>query len=468
MPAKKIGIQYDFQKYEILNVRVQNLSSAPSSPVTGQQYYDTTLGKFGVWNGATWDYMGTSTASGDVSSNTAASVDGEVAVFSGTGGKTIKRATGSGLAKLTSGVLSTATSGTDYAPATSGTSILKGNGSGGFSSATSGTDYSAGTSALATGILKSTTSTGVLSIAVANDFPTLNQNTTGTASNLSGTPALPNGTTATTQTQGDNSTKLATTAYADAAVAAVLGANDAMVYKGVIDASANPNYPAASAGHAYKISVAGKIGGASGPNVEVGDLVIATADGLSAGNHATVGGSWTIIQSNIDGAVTGPASSTSGNLATFSGTTGKVLSDSGKAVPSGTIVGTSDSQALTNKDLTGTGNTFPTFNQNTTGTASNVTGTVAIANGGTGQTTALAARTALGAVGKYTGTIGNGSATSIAVTHGLGSQYVTAQVFDATSNALIECDVTLTSSTQTTFDFAVAPTTNQYRVVITG
>lgn len=36
-------------------------------------------------------------------------------------------------------------------------------------------------SALATGILKSTTTTGVLSIAVAGDFPTLNQNTTGTA-----------------------------------------------------------------------------------------------------------------------------------------------------------------------------------------------------------------------------------------------------------------------------------------------
>lgn len=47
-------------------------------------------------------------------------------------------------------------------------------------------------------------------------IPTLNQNTTGTAANLSGTPALPNGTTATTQTAGDNSTKLATTAYADA------------------------------------------------------------------------------------------------------------------------------------------------------------------------------------------------------------------------------------------------------------
>ena len=52
-----------------------------------------------------------------------------------------------GLAKLTSGVVSTATSGTDYAPATSGTAILYGNGSGGFSSVTigSGVSFAGGT-----------------------------------------------------------------------------------------------------------------------------------------------------------------------------------------------------------------------------------------------------------------------------------------------------------------------------------
>jgi len=44
-------------------------------------------------------------------------------------------------------------------------------------------------------------------------WPTFNQNTSGTAANLSGTPALPNGTTATTQTLGDNTTKIATDAF---------------------------------------------------------------------------------------------------------------------------------------------------------------------------------------------------------------------------------------------------------------
>ena len=41
--------------------------------------------------------------------------------------------------------------------------------------------------ALSTGILKNTTTTGVPSIAIAADFPTLNQNTTGTAANITDT-----------------------------------------------------------------------------------------------------------------------------------------------------------------------------------------------------------------------------------------------------------------------------------------
>lgn len=49
-----------------------------------------------------------------VASTTSTSVDSEVALFSGTDGKTIKRATGTGIAKITSGILGTAAAGVDY------------------------------------------------------------------------------------------------------------------------------------------------------------------------------------------------------------------------------------------------------------------------------------------------------------------------------------------------------------------
>lgn len=111
-----------------------------------------------------------------------------------------------------------------------------------------------------------------------------------------------------------NNHALTTKAYVDG----LLAANDAMLFKGVIDASGNPNYPAATRGDTYKFSPGGKIGGASGKEVEVGDMMICHAETSAAGTHATVGGNWGIIQSNIVGAVTtAETSSSSGDLALF-------------------------------------------------------------------------------------------------------------------------------------------------------
>jgi len=64
------------------------------------------------------------------------------------------------------------------------------------------------------------------------------------------------------------------------------------------------------------------------------------------------------------------------------------------------IAGSMATQNASNVDITGgTIGSGVTFNGNITGTAANVTGTVAIANGGTGATTAVNARTNLSAAG---------------------------------------------------------------------
>jgi hypothetical protein len=63
---------------------------------------------------------------GDFSSNTATSVDSEVMLFSGTAGKTGKRATGTGLATLASGVLGTVTAPSGAVVGTTDTQTLTG------------------------------------------------------------------------------------------------------------------------------------------------------------------------------------------------------------------------------------------------------------------------------------------------------------------------------------------------------
>lgn len=120
--------------------------------------------------------------SGDVN-GPASSVASEIALFDGTTGKLIKRATTTGIIKATSGVIAAAVSGTDYAPATSGSAILKGNGAGGFSSAVASTDYAPATSG--TAILKGNGSGG-FSAAVANTDYVGTARNVGTSTGLSG------------------------------------------------------------------------------------------------------------------------------------------------------------------------------------------------------------------------------------------------------------------------------------------
>lgn len=91
-------------------------------------------------------------------------------------------------------------------------------------------------------------------------------------------------------------TQLAVKAYVDAAVTGLLD------YKGNIACDANPNYPTALKGDSYVVSAAGKIGGASGINVAVGDFVVASADN-AGGTQASVGASWFVLERNLEGAL---------------------------------------------------------------------------------------------------------------------------------------------------------------------
>ena len=81
-------------------------------------------------------------------------------------------------------------------------------------------------------------------------------------------------------------------------------------------------------------------------------LTLPQNDGTASGQVLTTDGAGVLSWSTpATGDVTGPGSSTSGNIVTFSGTSGKIIQDSGKATPTGVIVGTTDTQTLTAKRI---------------------------------------------------------------------------------------------------------------------
>jgi hypothetical protein len=142
---------------------------------------------------------------------------------------------------------------------------------------------------------------------------------------FTGIPAAP------TPSTSDNSTTLATTAFVKNAITAI---GSTLVFISTIDCSTSPNYPAATIGNLFVVSVAGKIGGASGISVEAGDQLLCTNTTI-AGTHIDVGANWNITQFNIANSVTS-SSSTSilNNIATFDSTNGRIVKDSGFIIDS--------------------------------------------------------------------------------------------------------------------------------------
>ena len=171
---------------------------------------------------------------------------------------------------------------------------------------------------------------------------------------LTGTPTAP------TAAAGTDSTQIATTAFVKQAVADGLSTGDAMVYKGTIAGGSTGSYGAltgaASKGWTYKVTTAGKIDGVT---VEVGDLIICNSDDTAAAtssNYSTIAAKWDFVQANIDGAVVGPASVTSGQVAAFDGTTGKVI----KALDAAGVRTAAGLGTASTKDVPSSGNASST------------------------------------------------------------------------------------------------------------
>lgn len=110
--------------------------------------------------------------------------------------------------------------------------------------------------------------------------------------------------------------------------AATLGLDDAMHFKGTLGTGGTITAVPATgykSGDTYKIVTAGTY---AGHVCEAGDLIMAITEAAADATEVN-DAHWTVSQTNIDGAVTGPAASTDAHVAVFDGASGKVVKDSG-------------------------------------------------------------------------------------------------------------------------------------------
>lgn len=161
------------------------------------------------------------------------------------------------------------------------------------------------------------------SAAIYGDIKIAESQVTGLENDLAlkaplASPAFTGVPTAPTAAAGTNTTQIATTEFVQTAIGTVA---EAMLYKGAVDSTHLLPTDDYKAGWTYKVAVAGTY---AGQVCEVGDLIIANKNYASGASNAD----WDVIQTNIDGAVSGPASATSGAFVLFDGTTGKKIMNS--------------------------------------------------------------------------------------------------------------------------------------------
>jgi len=425
--ARKFLVSIDLSKNELQNAVIQNLATAPATPTAGQIYYNTVDNQLYIYNGTRWEVAGNAVQSGLLSSRPAAgSVDAG----------TIYYATDTYLFYYSDGSTWTQTNAFGSVTAQTSYGASSGNGS---ATTYARADHTHGTPALGT------------------STPNAVSGTTGSAGSAS-TPSKEDHTHAFTPASdlsmaGFKLTSLATpTADTDAA------------NKGYVDSVAQGLDTKASVVAATTTN--GTLATAFANGQVVDGVTLATGNRILIKNQTdqTVNGIYTV---NASGAPTRSTDMDAGSefpSAYVFVEQGTVNADTGWVCTNNSV--TLGSTNIVWAQFSGAG-TY-TASDGILLTGSNFTGVVAASGGlSVGATGFLLDNTI--AVRKYAVSVGDGSATSYTVTHSLSTKDVTVAVYDNSAPfAEVLCDVQHTSTSAITLLFSVAPTSNQYRVVVHG
>lgn len=398
----KLLSNLDLTKNQILNVALQNLGTPPGSPVAGQVYYNTS-------DQLVYYYDGTAAAwksmAGDIT-----------AVNAGNG------LTGGGSTGAVS--LAVQLDGATLSVSASGVKITAGG--------VSATELASDAVTTIKILDKNVTFAKIQDVATMTVIGRVVAGS-GVTSAVGIVTDMANASTTTL------ATSTAIKSYVDTAIAALGN------LEGAFDASGS-TFPVGSTptvgtkkGDYWYVTVAGNVNGQM--TLNVGDVIIANKDGAGT----TTAADWIAIETNRDRAST------------------TILGMVYLATNAEAQTGTDATKAITPASLASVTSTETRAGLIEIATQAEVTTGTDDAR----AITPLKLTTHLtNLVGGYAANIGNGVLTTIPVTHNLNTIDVIAEVKEVSTGEVVWTDMVITNSNTVTFYFAVAPTSNQYRVII--